>query len=290
MKGYNVKNWKEAFRFNRHDTLRSLLPLLVLFGLYTFGVDWWLNSNRTYLEQPVLRNLGVVHGLLGFVISLLLVFRTNTAYDRWWEGRKQWGSLINASRNLSLRLDAALPLEAVNERLWFRRYIPLYAAALDRHLKSETLEMSLDEDLEDDPLDRSGHLPNQVAARLHRRILALHRSGAIDQGTMFSIQQDLGSFTDICGACERIKNTPIPFSYASFIKRFILLYLFTLPWSLAVSLNYWNIPVLLFVMYALSSLEVIAEEIEEPFGNDPNDLPTARMAERIRGDVQSILR
>jgi len=78
MKGYNVKNWKEAFRFNRHDTLRSLLPLLILFGLYTFGVDWWLNHNLAYKEQPVLRNLGVVHGLLGFVISLLLVFQPAT--------------------------------------------------------------------------------------------------------------------------------------------------------------------------------------------------------------------
>lgn len=289
MKGYNVKNWKEAFRFNRHDTLRSLLPLLILFGLYTFGVDWWLNHNLAYKEQPVLRNLGVVHGLLGFVISLLLVFRTNTAYDRWWEGRKLWGSLINASRNLSLRLDAALPAEMASERAWFRRYIPLYAAVLDRHLKSETLEMSLDEDLEEDPLDRSGHLPNQVAARLQRRVLTLLRSGQIEKDMLIPIQQDLSTFTDICGACERIKNTPIPFSYASFIKRFILLYLCTLPWSLAVTLNYWNIPVLLFVMYALSSLEVIAEEIEEPFGNDPNDLPTARMAERIRSDVQSIL-
>ena len=290
MKGYNVKNWKEAFRFGRHDTLRSLLPLLLIFGLYIYGVDWWLNRNSAMLEQPVLRNLGVVHGLLGFVISLLLVFRTNTAYDRWWEGRKLWGSLINASRNLSLRLDASLPGEADRDRAWFRRYIPLYAAVLDRHLKSETLEMSLDEDLDDDPLDRSGHLPNQVAARLHRRILFLHRNGTIDHGVLIAIEQDLGAFTDICGACERIKNTPIPFSYASFIKRFILLYLCTLPWSLAVSLNYWNIPVLLFVMYALSSLEVIAEEIEEPFGNDPNDLPTARMAERIRSDVQALLR
>jgi putative membrane protein len=138
-------------------------------------------------------------------------------------------------------------------------------------------------------LDRSGHLPNQVAARLQRRVLTLLRSGQIEKDMLIPIQQDLGTFTDICGACERIKNTPIPFSYASFIKRFILLYLCTLPWSLAVTLNYWNIPVLLFVMYALSSLEVIAEEIEEPFGNDPNDLPTARMAERIRSDVQSIL-
>jgi putative membrane protein len=117
----------------------------------------------------------------------------------------------------------------------------------------------------------------------------LHQNGSIGQAAMFSLQQDLGQLTDICGACERIKNTPIPFSYASFIKRFILLYLCTLPWSLAVTLNYWNIPVLLFVMYALSSLEVIAEEIEEPFGNDPNDLPTGRMAERIRADVHAIL-
>jgi putative membrane protein len=289
MRGYNVKNWKEAFRFNRHDTLRSLLPLLLLFGLYTFGVDWWLNRNSQMLEQPVLRNLGVVHGLLGFVISLLLVFRTNTAYDRWWEGRKLWGGLINTSRNLSLRIDAVLPPENSVERAWFRRYIPLYAAVLDRHLKSETLELSLDEDFDDEPLDRNGHLPNQVASRLHRRIMHLHHNGSIGQAAMFSLQQDLGQLTDICGACERIKNTPIPFSYASFIKRFILLYLCTLPWSLAVTLNYWNIPVLLFVMYALSSLEVIAEEIEEPFGNDPNDLPTGRMAERIRADVHSIL-
>jgi putative membrane protein len=289
MKGYNVKNWKEAFRFNRHDTLRSLLPLLLLFGLYTFGVDWWLNRNSHMLEQPVLRNLGVVHGLLGFVISLLLVFRTNTAYDRWWEGRKLWGNLINTSRNLSLRIDAALTEENAAERAWFRRYIPLYAAVLDRHLKSENLELSLDEDFDDDPLDRNGHLPNQVASRLHRRIMQLHRDGSIGQAAMFSLQQELGQLTDICGACERIKNTPIPFSYASFIKRFILLYLCTLPWSLAVTLNYWNIPVLLFVMYALSSLEVIAEEIEEPFGNDPNDLPTGRMAERIRADVHAVL-
>jgi putative membrane protein len=103
------------------------------------------------------------------------------------------------------------------------------------------------------------------------------------------MSHDLGAFTDICGGCERIKNTPIPYSYASFIKKVILLFILTLPWSIAANLGFWSVLVVVFVMYAFASLEVIAEEIEEPFGFDANDLPTGKIAGNISRNVRSIL-
>ncbi|HCY89477.1 MAG TPA: hypothetical protein DHV17_04380, partial [Chitinophagaceae bacterium] len=95
--------------------------------------------------------------------------------------------------------------------------------------------------------------------------------------------------TDICGACERIKNTPIPYSYSAFIKKFIFIYVLTLPFGFAFNLGYYSIPVTTFIFYVLASLELIAEEIEDPFGQDSNDLPMQRMAEAIGGNIRDIL-
>ncbi|HEX2606834.1 MAG TPA: bestrophin family ion channel, partial [Flavisolibacter sp.] len=100
---------------------------------------------------------------------------------------------------------------------------------------------------------------------------------------------DASAFLDICGACERIRNTPIPYSYSEFIKKFIVLYVITLPLGLVFSLEYYVIPVVVFIFYVLGSLELIAEEIEEPFGKDTNDLPLQRMCENIKRNAEEIL-
>ena len=97
------------------------------------------------------------------------------------------------------------------------------------------------------------------------------------------------TFTDVCGACERIKNTPIPYSYSAFIKKFIFFYIMTLPFGYAFSLGYYSIPVVIFTFYVLASLELIAEEIEDPFGDDANDLPTEKISENIKKHVEEIL-
>nr|WP_317235453.1 bestrophin family ion channel [Niabella ginsengisoli] len=103
------------------------------------------------------------------------------------------------------------------------------------------------------------------------------------------LNNELQSFTDICGACERIKNTPIPSSYGVFIKRFVLIYLLTLPWGYVFQLGYWVVPVVVFIAYVLAGLELIAEEIEDPFGGDENDLPTQKISENIKKSVEEIL-
>lgn len=232
-----------------------------------------------------------MHTLLSFVISMLLVFRTNTAYDRWWEGRKLWGSLVNNSRNLAIKLHSMLGFEDESDRVFFKKIIPMYASVLSHHLHAEATRLALDE--QDHPelrnLDTSRHIPNQVATLLFQRVNRLYEEGKIKGDQLIILNSELQSFTDICGACERIKNTPIPFSYSVFLKKFIFFYVMTLPFSFVISLGYIAIPVVAFIFYVLASLELVAEEIEDPFGGDENDLPMNKMSQNIKKHVAEIL-
>jgi len=133
------------------------------------------------------------------------------------------------------------------------------------------------------------HKPNQVAQVLFLKINDLHQAGKISGEQLIILNAELQSFTDVCGACERIKNTPIPYSYSAFIKKFIFFYVMTLPFGYVFNLGYYVIPVVVFIFYVLDSLELIAEEIEDPFGNDENDLPTGKIAENIKRHVEEIL-
>ena len=168
-----------------------------------------------------------MHNLLGFAISMLLVFRTNTAYDRWWEGRKLWGSLVNNSRNLALKLTVILPEGETEQRSFFRKIIPAYAYALHNHLKAESTRIALFEEDAHHPIfksiDKEKHIPNQVALLMFKHIQQLYKQQKIDGNQLIILNSELQSYTDICGACERIKNTPIPYSYSVFIKKFIFL-------------------------------------------------------------------
>lgn len=233
-----------------------------------------------------------MHNMLGFVISLLLVFRTNTAYDRWWEGRKLWGALTNNSRNLAIKLAAMIPEDQIQDRLFFRKIIPAYAYALKNHLAHESTALAIFDDGDEhlkSQIQHGKHVPNQVAALMIKHVNDLYKEGKITGDQLIVLNNELLSFTDICGACERIKNTPIPFSYSVFIKKFIFFYVMTLPFSYVFSMGYWMVPVVSFVFYVLASLELIAEEIEDPFGGDSNDLPTGKIAQNIHRHVAEII-
>ncbi len=289
---YNPKDWFTfVFRFHKADTLRKLFPLILAICVYCALIAYLELEIFKLGEGNHLKNISMMNTLLSFVISMLLVFRTNTAYDRWWEGRKLWGSLVNNSRNLAIKLQAMLPPTDENNRKYFRRLIGMYAAVLSRHLGSEQTRLALDE--QEHPewgnLDTNKHLPNQIATLLMQRVNRLYEEGIIKGDQLIVLNAELQSFTDVCGACERIKNTPIPFSYSVFLKKFIFFYVMTLPLSFVFSLGYLSIPVVAFVFYVLASLELIAEEIEDPFGDDANDLPTRKIADNIKKAVAEIL-
>jgi len=232
-----------------------------------------------------------MHNLLGFAISMLLVFRTNTSYDRWWEGRKMWGGLVNSSRNLAIKLEVMLPADAVKQKTYFSKLITLFADELSNHLHKEKTRLSLDTNPHPEipGFDRKRHIPSQIVILIQRRLQELYRNQTITGDQLIILNAEVQSLLDICGACERIKNTPIPYSYSTFIKKFVAIYVLTLPFGFVFSLGYIAIPVVMFMFYVLASLELIAEEIEDPFGDDVNDLPMEKIAENITGNVQDIL-
>jgi putative membrane protein len=289
---YNPKEWFLAiFRFHKSDTFRALLPLLIFIALYAWGVVYFEKDILHWGEKAKIKNITIMHTLLGFAISMLLVFRTNTAYDRWWEGRKLWGALVNNSRNLALKLNAILPAGDNETRAFFKQAIPLYAKVLNRHLLKETTQFQLDEEPHPElpAINDSHHMPNKVAASIYLKIQKLFNEGKISGEQLLFLNLELQSFTDVCGACERIKNTPIPYSYSTFIKKFIFIYVLTMPFGFVFTLGLYAIPVTTFIFYVLASLELIAEEIEDPFGNDNNDLPMHKIAKNIQGNIKEIL-
>jgi putative membrane protein len=285
MINYNPKEWFTfIFRFSKADTFRKLAPLMLAVSVYTGVVSYFEVNVLDPKYATFLKNVGVVHTVLGFVISLLLVFRTNTAYDRWWEGRKIWGALTNCSRNLAIKINAIILNEG--DRKFFRQIIPTYAFALKSHLREN-------EDFQNDnailDLKREKHLPNQIAASMYVRLNTMQQESRLNTAQMLILNEEIKEFTNICGACERIKNTPIPFTYSVFIKKFIFFYVMTLPFGWVFSLGYYTIPAVVLILYAFASLELIAEEIENPFGTDANDLPIDQICHNIRKHTTEIL-
>lgn len=282
MISYNPKQWFALiFRFNRAETLRELWPLMICVSLYAGTVTFVLIDVLKLQDTNIMHKVIYIHQTIGFVFSLLLAFRINSAYDRWWEGRKIWGSLTNNSRNFAIKLRH---LVDEKEFAFFAYAIPRYARTLRDHLRDHYVA----EDQEFFIIDPKLHVPNQVASELIKNVYRLNKQGQINPEQLVSITAEITSFTDICGACERIKKTPIPFSYSVFIKKFIFTYIMTLPFTWAFDLKYFIMPIIAFILFVFASIELIAEEIEDPFGYDANDLPIDTICEGIEKHVGEI--
>ncbi len=285
---YNPKDWwKLIFAFHRSDSFRVLLPGIIGVAVYTAGI--------AYLENQVFhvtfKNTTVVHSLIGFVLSMLLIFRTNTAYDRWWEGRRLWGSMVNNSRNLALKLHAFLPAEAAGQRTVLRDLIINFVHAAKDHLRAgvDTQKLLPAGRYDAAYYAQAAHVPNQILKALFTEINRLYTGNTITGDQLILLNGEMQSFADNLGACERIKRTPIPYAYSLFLKKIIFIYVFTMPIGFVLDYGFWAVPVVSFVFYAFASIEVIAEEIEDPFGLEANDLPTDAICETIRTNLHEIL-
>lgn len=286
MINYNPKSWLHLiFALQKSDTLRILWKELIYIGVFTVLIDFAVMNY--FSDVSVLGNLVAVYSLVGFVISLLLVFRTNTAYDRWWEGRKKWGEMVNDTRNLSSKLSVLVQTPA--DRDFFVRMIPNFVFASKEHLRKgvDLNQLQLNEE-ELKELNRTQHIPLAISQGIFARLIKLRNAGILSQEDMFLLDKNLNALVDSLGACERIKNTPIPFSYSLFIKKFIFIYVTTLPLAFVTIFGYWSALIATFIFYVLVSMEVLAEEIEDPFGEDDNDLPTDQLCERIQANVQEV--
>lgn len=286
---YNPKDWlKLILYFHKSDTFVILLPAILLLGTITGGISY-IEQNHFHEFLP--GNLTIFHQISGFIISLVLVFRINSAYDRWWEGRKLWGSLLNNSRNLCIKLNALIPLEDKVSRKEIHALISNYAFSFKEHLRGNDAidEITFSDELKKENYINASHKPNYIAKTLTTYILNICKKNPQTPNDYLIVSENLDDFTEICGACERIKNTPIPYSYSIFIKKIVFIYIITMPISFGLTTGYWSVPIVMIMFYAFASLELISEEIEDPFGTDSNDLPTDEIAAKIKENTKEIL-
>ena len=286
MRVYDNKHWISVLlSMHKSDTLKTLGSGMIAMAVYA-GIVAYLEIEYFKIDKDSsIRNISLIHTLLGFVLSMLLVFRTNTAYDRWWEGRKLLGKMVNDSRNLAIKLHAILPEDDKENRDFFKKYLCFFPHLLSRHLSKQSTKMELAQDQQHTEVEQLPHPPNALIWRIRNQIQKLYREGVITGDQLIILDTQLSGFLDVCGGCERIKNTPIPYSYSSFTKKFIVIYVITLPIAYAMSIGYMMTFLTVFVFYVLMSLEVLAEEIEEPFNNEENDLPMELIAQNIERNI-----
>jgi putative membrane protein len=240
--------------------------------------------------------------LIGVALSIFLGFRNNAAYDRWWEGRKLWGALVNTSRSFArqaVTLIAAPPdasPEVIAEVDALERDLVRRAIAFV-HVVRHSLR---DEDLGDDckgllPEDEIEALrvetnkPSAVTFQMALKIKHAFDRGWIHPFHLPLLEQTLVALTDIHGGCERIKSTPIPLSYTTLIHRIVAVYCYTLPFGLVTEIGILTPVATLVVSYAFFGLDIVGDEIEQPFGYDPNDLPLSTISRMIEINLRQRL-
>lgn len=272
------------FALNKSDTLRMLWKEITYIGLFTLLISYVILN--FFPNLGVLKSLFSVYSLIGFVISLLLIFRTNTAYDRWWEGRKKWGQFLNDTRNLALKCSVLVG----DENDFFRRMISNFVFSTKEYLRDgvnfDELELT-EEELRF--LKEKDFVPVAISHLMYAKLKELKNEGKFSEEEFIVLDKNLNKLLDGLGACERIKITPIPFSYSLFIKKFIFIYVITLPLAFVSVFGYFSAFIATFIFYVLVSIEVLAEEIEEPFGRNDNHLRTDEMCVFMRSNVNEIL-
>jgi putative membrane protein len=221
------------------------------------------------------------------ILSLLLSFRNRAAYDRWWEARGLWGQLTNDSRNLAAKIAAFVP----GEEWAHGRVADLlagFAEALKRQLRGESAKLQQIAGFEHETAEPS-HLPLYVASRLYAVVAEWKRARHVDDGVLRILDPHLRGLLDVCGGCERIRNTPLSPSYKILLRTGLVVNMLAVPWLIMPELGFVGVPAFLLVCFFLLAVELIDSVVEEPFGHERDDLDLDRYCLTIREGIRASL-
>ncbi len=261
---------------------KKLLPWFLGSTLYTIAVGEIIeHSHFAHINWGT--EAAVANGV---ILGVLMSLRNRAAYDRWWEGRRLWGQLINDSRNLAWKVKAYLPDSAIAAAR-FRTLVVGFAGALKRHLRGDVKlqEIAGFESAEDNPQ----HVPSYLAGRVIRIIAQWQKDELIDPRTMQVLDVHSRSLLDICGSCERIRNTPTGPSYRTLLRLGLALNVLVTPWYTLLNYGLLSVPILLVFIFFVLGLEVVDTVVEEPFGTELDDLPLESYCRAIEQSVAEIL-
>ena len=271
----------------------SVIPSISsrVFGCGLFGLFIsFAYSLKLPVSQPIFSTV-----IPSIVLGLLLVFRTNTAYERFWEGRKLWGSLVNNTRNLVRQIwvdIAEIEPEDRAKKISALRLLVVFAVATKLHLRSEPVNTELEELMSSSQyfkLKTMNHPPLEIAFWIGDYLQQQSNRKTLNAYQLPTLQGLLNNMIDVLGGCERILKTPIPLAYAIHLKQLLLLYCLLLPFQFVAQLGWWTGPMVALVSFTLFGIEEIGIEIENPFGYDANDLPLDAICATMKRNIEDLI-
>ncbi len=261
------------------SVLKKIYPILSLLFVFSWVV-YYYHLSFPHIDFPL--NV-TVFTLMGISLAIFLGFCNSAAYDRFWEGRKLWGSLVIHSRSLSFQL-LNYVAASKKEQEYSINLIIAFTYALKGQLRSEDVMPEMKRLLPSafcSILENKKYKTAAILNELTRWLHSQHKAGNIDSIEKVRIDQNINELSMILGGCERILHTRIPFVYFVLLHRTVYLYCFMLPFGLIDTIS-WAMPFFVtFVAYSFIALDAIVDEIAEPFGYDENDLALNNMCENI---------
>lgn len=263
------------------SVLPQLVPRLLLLLLLSVLVVY---LNGTFYDYKIPLS-PAPFTIFGIALALFLGFRNNASYDRFWEGRKLWGALLNDTRSLTrqaLTLTGYAPDS--KEVVDFADMLIVFTYCLKHQLRktdaTEDIEKRLPADLAH-ALKHAHYKPVMLMREMGIWVRQARGRGLIDPICQAAMDENLNKLSDIVGGCERIVSTPIPYTYQVLLHRTVYLYCFLLPFGLVDSLGWITPLITVFIGYTFVAFEAIADELEDPFGTEPNDLALNAMCRMI---------
>jgi putative membrane protein len=229
----------------------------------------------------------LAHTLVGVALGLLLVFRTNASYDRWWEGRRLLGGMVNRTRDLARQVAGFAPGQKERVRSVQRHLVAFYMLGT-QGLRGERNTGAVKDLLSAAEIARL----EKVAARGPVALLLLTDSITaleLDAPLRQLVDSNVTQLMDYLGSCERIVRTPVPFAYAQHIKLLVFLFCSTVPFVMVDAMRWATPGVSAILAFALFGIDEIGVEIEDPFGHDPNDLPIESVGDIIDESTSEIV-
>jgi putative membrane protein len=283
---YDAHHWRDHLFDLKGSMVQQIIYRVMSCATWSTAVVCIHKYLQTNLEVSSL-----AHTLIGFSLSLLLVFRTNASYDRFWEGRRLWGSIINETRNLARSVTVLLETNQELARTIVNWTIAFPYAAMN-HLRGDkglgpiAIELPADEAR---AAQSANHPPLAVARMITTRLNEAKSQGLISDIVFTSIDQNVHLLMGYMGGCERIHRTPLPFAYMVHLRRALIIYCFTLPFVMLKDFGWVTIPGVFLIAYMMFGIEEIGVQIEDPFGADDNDLPLESMCMTIEKNLRALL-
>lgn len=271
------------------ETWPRILTVTVTAAVVTYIELYYSIQAYTLTTTPFL--------LVGVALGIFLGFRNSASYDKFWEGRKLWGALVNTSRSLTRQICHLIDSKRDHETLqpfqaMFVKRIIAFAHALRCHLRDQEPFEEIKKFLPADDyaaIVAAKHRPLIILQQLSRDLaIARDRCWLSEYNHPF-LEAQLNEFSNILGGCERIKNTPIPFSYSVLIHRIVAAYCLSLPFGLVETTGVLTPIVVLMISYAFFELDAIGDEIESPFGLQPNDLALTAISRNIEINLLELI-